>query len=128
MRYYFEFVSLLIATFRIFVFQFKMIKLLVLQFGNTLVFHHDAISSVKMVLISTHLHLYMLDCQFWFYFKWKIKIHVCRVNRVLFSLCNVTVLMHFMLHYVSGCCYEIYVKAVMREEARKQGSASGESA
>ncbi|KAF8037147.1 hypothetical protein BT93_B0152 [Corymbia citriodora subsp. variegata] len=29
---------------------------------------------------------------------------------------------------VAGCCYEIYVKAVMREEARKQGSASGESA
>lgn len=62
MRCYFEFVSLLIATFRIFVFQFKMIKLLVLQFGNTSVFHRDAISSVKMLLISTHLHLYMLDC------------------------------------------------------------------
>ncbi|KAI6682904.1 hypothetical protein NL676_028817 [Syzygium grande] len=29
---------------------------------------------------------------------------------------------------VAGCCYEIYVKAVMREEARNQGSASGESA
>ncbi|KAK3440009.1 succinate dehydrogenase subunit 7A, mitochondrial [Eucalyptus grandis] len=29
---------------------------------------------------------------------------------------------------IAGCCYEIYVKAVMREEARKQGSASGESA
>ncbi|CAK9169389.1 unnamed protein product [Ilex paraguariensis] len=26
---------------------------------------------------------------------------------------------------VAGCCYEIYVKAVMREEARKQGSGSG---
>ncbi|PSS07812.1 Succinate dehydrogenase subunit 7B like [Actinidia chinensis var. chinensis] len=25
---------------------------------------------------------------------------------------------------VAGCCYEIYVKAVMREEARKQASGS----
>uniref|UniRef100_A0A2N9GFC5 Uncharacterized protein n=1 Tax=Fagus sylvatica TaxID=28930 RepID=A0A2N9GFC5_FAGSY len=29
---------------------------------------------------------------------------------------------------VAGCCYEIYVKAVMREEARKQASAAGGSA
>ncbi|KAL5544263.1 hypothetical protein UlMin_008047 [Ulmus minor] len=29
---------------------------------------------------------------------------------------------------VAGCCYEIYVKAVMREEARKQAKAGGESA
>lgn len=28
----------------------------------------------------------------------------------------------------SGCCYEIYVRAVMREEARKQAGASGASA
>lgn len=30
--------------------------------------------------------------------------------------------------YFSGCCYEIYVKAVMREEARKQAKAEGGSA
>ncbi|KAK6924886.1 hypothetical protein RJ641_009212 [Dillenia turbinata] len=29
---------------------------------------------------------------------------------------------------VAGCCYEIYVKATMREEARKQANAAGESA
>lgn len=29
---------------------------------------------------------------------------------------------------VSGCCYEIYVRAVMREEARKQAKAEGGSA
>ncbi|PON59102.1 Succinate dehydrogenase subunit 7B, mitochondrial [Parasponia andersonii] len=29
---------------------------------------------------------------------------------------------------VAGCCYEIYVKAVMREEARKQAKAEGGSA
>lgn len=29
---------------------------------------------------------------------------------------------------VAGCCYEIYVKAVMREEARKQAGAASESA
>ncbi|XP_022735756.1 succinate dehydrogenase subunit 7A, mitochondrial-like [Durio zibethinus] len=28
---------------------------------------------------------------------------------------------------VAGCCYEIYVKAVMREEARNQAKASGGS-
>ncbi|XP_040990523.1 succinate dehydrogenase subunit 7B, mitochondrial-like [Juglans microcarpa x Juglans regia] len=28
---------------------------------------------------------------------------------------------------VAGCCYEIYVKAVMREEARKQATAAGGS-
>lgn len=27
---------------------------------------------------------------------------------------------------VAGCCYEIYVKAVMREEARKQAGGSAE--
>ncbi|CAB4280841.1 unnamed protein product [Prunus armeniaca] len=29
---------------------------------------------------------------------------------------------------VASCCYEIYVRAVMREEARKQAGASGASA
>ncbi|KAF3966916.1 hypothetical protein CMV_009019 [Castanea mollissima] len=29
---------------------------------------------------------------------------------------------------VAGCCYEIYVKAVMREEARKKAAAAGGSA
>ncbi|XP_062168399.1 succinate dehydrogenase subunit 7B, mitochondrial-like [Alnus glutinosa] len=29
---------------------------------------------------------------------------------------------------VAGCCYEIYVKAVMREEARKQAEAASGSA
>ncbi|KAK9277820.1 hypothetical protein L1049_027376 [Liquidambar formosana] len=29
---------------------------------------------------------------------------------------------------VAGCCYEIYVRAVMREEARKQARAVSESA
>ncbi|XP_043703249.1 succinate dehydrogenase subunit 7B, mitochondrial-like [Telopea speciosissima] len=29
---------------------------------------------------------------------------------------------------VAGCCYEIYVKAVMREEARKQARATSEGA
>ncbi|XP_030937609.1 succinate dehydrogenase subunit 7A, mitochondrial [Quercus robur] len=29
---------------------------------------------------------------------------------------------------VAGCCYEIYVKAVMREEARKKAGAAGGSA
>lgn len=30
----------------------------------------------------------------------------------------------FLCMFVSGCCYEIYVKAVMREEARKQAAAN----
>lgn len=30
--------------------------------------------------------------------------------------------------FFSGCCYEIYVKAVMREEARKETKAAGGSA
>ncbi|KAM1186269.1 hypothetical protein PS2_015154 [Malus domestica] len=29
---------------------------------------------------------------------------------------------------IAGCCYEIYVKAVMREEARRQAGSSGASA
>jgi len=86
-RYYSKFVSLLIATFHIFVFQLKMIKFLVLQFGFTLVFHRDAFSSVKMLLILT---------QFWHYFKWKLEhmqttivIGQCAIlcgNRVVISM------------------------------------------
>ncbi|KAF9625701.1 hypothetical protein IFM89_026281 [Coptis chinensis] len=30
--------------------------------------------------------------------------------------------------FFSGCCYEIYVKATMREEARKQARAASEAA
>jgi hypothetical protein len=43
----------------------------------------------------------------------------------VYDVCVCFVLFFF---FFSGCCYEIYVKAVMREEARKQAKAEGGSA